>query len=424
VKGKSSLAIFVVLLLIAPLAAAKAKPKPVREEPDWENTVLELEMKMPFHMGDEIEEHWAAPRPLGVNHTRAFWLGGVNVKQAWMDMQVYEINRRYDALIINNVTIANLRGVTKEAWSDFNVSIPVDVLKEGKNNITFRSSRLFGKMDYDDYQIKDLKLYVEYARLPSNVVAIKSVSKSKVFVGERVEVNVTVTNIGTNAAFNVTAFDIRPSGVLLISGDIKGKLSPMAGGNVLRIQYVLMADKPGDYKSIPGRFEYFDDKWKKREGVIEATTFTAIPAKPEIHVTKNVTGTDVVGGQLRVKIVIENTGNTDVHNVRISDPVPGIYEITEGKNEAGLELLRKGDSFTHYYNITPEKEGLFSIAADVTYEDLVGESYSSSSNYIKYVPLKGLVPGAVPATTRNIVIGAIAFVIVLLLLLIIKLRFF
>jgi uncharacterized repeat protein (TIGR01451 family) len=245
----------------------------------------------------------------------------------------------------------------------------------------------------------------------TGVVVAKTVYPTRVNPGDRVNVTVTITNIGTETIYNVTAIDIRPRETYLVSGRINGYFDPLLKGDIYRYHYTILAPSPGEYHSWPGRMQYQDRNGTLRTAAIEATDFIVLKPEPDVHSAKSVSPELVfVGSQAAVRLEFVNNGTDAAYDIEVTDYVPSGFNVSSGEARFRIPALPAGQNTTREYNMTPMEKGMHSTKALFSYADGEGARQNRSTNVVRVESADKLhqeVSSSNPVLILALVVGAI-----------------
>ena len=123
---------------------------------------------------------------------------------------------------------------------------------------------------------------------------------------------------------------------------------------------------------------------RKYSGLVTEETFhfynhSRPPDKPYLLLKKSIEkGEGLIEG---VTVEVENIGSGNAKNVEIKDSLPSSFALVSGSVTQKYNSIRQGEHKTFKYTILPLEDGPFILdSATATYEDMKGNSYSSTSN--------------------------------------------
>ncbi len=212
----------------------------------------------------------------------------------------------------------------------------------------------------------------------------KTADPTVVNVGDTVNYTITVENTGDSDLSDVNVTDPLPGCTLTgPSGD--------DGDNILQ------PDESWTYTcSITAGEENTNEDIENTASVTaideaggtvsaESETITVDVIAPDIEITKTADPTVVnVGDTVNYTIVVENTGDSDLFNVNVTDPLPGCT-LTGPSGDDGDDILQPDESWTYTCSITAGEENTnedIENTASVTAIDEAGGTVSAESETV------------------------------------------
>ncbi len=217
----------------------------------------------------------------------------------------------------------------------------------------------------------------------TNSFAFKTLSdRKRFFPNEEFQMEFTINNSGELAAKNII---IHPEfgDFQVVSTDVRSlSLCP---GSTYDFKYVLLTPevrKTFNY-SLYLRAEYYDENIQiPRKGEyteISSTEVEIVPALLEITRSISNWSTASIGQELTVEVILLNTGESGVYNVKWSDTPPLDFLVTQGTTSWNGRIPQETQrSLT--YKVTSLDPIICRSIGTVTYDDRFGNEYIAVSN--------------------------------------------
>jgi uncharacterized repeat protein (TIGR01451 family) len=388
----------------------------------YEATVFESDW--PIHLGEQRMEHWDAPDPITLKLDGSFELNGP-YRRVWVDLMEYGIDFYYSAdITVNNLPSTHLC-MGGFSWTPCNITIDPKYLRLGLNSFSISTHQIpptyVWDDNYDDFMLKKIKINVEYVEEGPRVIATKTQSAYVCRVGEPVNVTITLSNVGSGLAFNVSAHDVKLTQTYLISGSPEGFFTPLRGGDVYRYRYTIIPSEPGEYKSFAGRFEYNSYDHTQYSSQIEPTRILVKPPPPQVYMLREVSSDSVtIKSPVQVRITLVNNATENAYNVSAGDFLPANLSVSEWLPNASFKVIRGGENVTFNYSVVSKTDGNFIIAGTVEYADSEGNLYRSQSNDFKMTSVK--VPSQLVAEYPLLVLALIIIAVIALSVVYLKMK--
>ena len=404
------------IILASAYVSALAGPN-MNIEPVWNNTKIVLEVKQAVHIGDDNITHWEDRITKGLGYQWSFHTEGP-VKRAWIDTKTWDVDLPYNPLKINNHTFATFKANHYERWYVDNFTIPRHMILKGWNNLSIHTGYSIWAASYDDLQINDLKLYVEYYQLEPRLVSIKTFTPKHPLVHEIVNVSVIITNLGVRPAFNISVKDLIPKGSEIAWGNPHRFFSPMKGGDKLRIEYGLKLSDFGELSSNNGTLEYYTGNWSRVYVDIEPLKTYVHQKNPQIIVTKSVGMEQFIGVPFEVEITLKNNDTDNANKILVANEIRKEYNISLEQINMTLDILKPNESVTFKYNVTALNKTFDLVAVEVYYENDEGLKFIATSNHVDYKPVET----PFSDIRQTYLVAGIAITIILLIIVYIKVK--
>ena len=153
------------------------------------------------------------------------------------------------------------------------------------------------------------------------------------YVGDTITYTITVTNAGTVPAHNIVVTDTLPSGVQFVSSTssvvginftragqvLTANVGTLEAGEYIELTVVTTAYAAGTHTNSAGVTGNFTPPPNVEVDVI---IITPIEPEPGIRIQKDGPGTAVAGTEITYTITVENTGNTVLRDVVVTDELP------------------------------------------------------------------------------------------------------
>ncbi|RLG70531.1 MAG: hypothetical protein DRO11_06130, partial [Methanobacteriota archaeon] len=233
---------------------------------------------------------------------------------------------------------------------------------------------------------RDIKIVEKKPR-----IALKySFSRTAVSKGDRIEVNITLENEGTEKAKEIEFKMDIPKGLLLIVGrkTWQGALKP---GEKHTMKISLKGVEPGshqlkmsvDYVDMRDKTHHIEKtarvrvgkgvviEFKKNDGKVGTTTETKEkpPTLEKLQLRK--------GEELKITVTAKNVGESTAKSLKIEDPIPEKTIVTQGQNVVVAEKLEPGKSFDVTYTLRAMEPGEYTLGpAKLTYVDHQGINHA------------------------------------------------
>ena len=128
------------------------------------------------------------------------------------------------------------------------------------------------------------------------------------------------------------------------------------------------------------------------------------PDKPYLLLKKSLEKGDGLKGVVTVEVEVENIGSGNAKNVEIKHSLPPSFALVSGSITQKYDNIRPSEHKTFKCTILPLEDGAFILdSATATYEDIGGNSYSSTSNPFMLNVEPPIPTSTQPATTAPVV---------------------
>ncbi|MCX6695454.1 MAG: hypothetical protein NTU61_04085 [Candidatus Altiarchaeota archaeon] len=369
-----------------------------------------------IHLGDNINMEW--PEPEGRKKFESTFNLRGNVDDATMFMDVYQVNNICNTLKINDVKVGSICHHSPDDWFTCSIPVPGGILKKGENTMTIETCTE-DKVNYDDFQVKNVYLLIKYVELNPKIIATKVLSNYNVGPGEQVNVTVILSNVGSKAAYNITAVDYIPPKAWIVNGSRIAEFELIKEADATRYRYTIACNKIGTVNSTELGVTAFQDRdGNNYTGVIEVTDYTVEYPLPKVFLAKKVSDADLlVRDKAEVTVTIRVDGKYDAFNVTIEDYLIGSFNVTNGSQIAYYGHLPKNSTASFTYTLQALSPVELSSKAVTTYSDSEGAYHSVDSNYVQIsVKESSNIKKIVDAETLLKMIAAVAVITIVLYL--------
>jgi uncharacterized repeat protein (TIGR01451 family) len=234
----------------------------------------------------------------------------------------------------------------------------------------------------------------------------KTASPSTIQAGETTTITIAIENKGDGTATDVSVSDAIPREFQLTSGSTTQDYDTIKTGEYRTFEYTLEATATGRFVLDPATAEYSDEQGKSYSDESDPVTInvestitptptptpepTPTPGTPQITISHTTLyEKPKVGEKTSITVSIENTGTGDAKNIKLREHIPSGLSINsvDGAESTGNIVTWSGDlelAQTHAvkHSLKVLTEGDKIIEATVTYEDIEGKEYTTSTTIV------------------------------------------
>ncbi len=333
----------------------------------------------------------------------------LNFESGYYIIELIGIHTQFPAFVKVNLT-ANGESKTFNLYENENSYLPkpYDKIDLRANNITETEATILvvfpAEWNFPEKYIIPTK--VELLNIPQ-IVIIKSVDKTKINIGDVVEIKILVEAKGNGTAYNLTLIEELPRGFSLAPGSRFPPViqSSLGAGERQEIYYALKAVESGIFNIEPTTVTYGSESNKSNPVTIEvAEVSEKSNLTTVISVDKDNVKTDDL---VRVTIKTTNVGNASAESILIDGNIPSGLVATEGDLRHAYQKVDPKESEEYIVVLKAIEPANYSISLKTFYSDDMAGMISTSKSITVTKKEKDYLYIFIPAAI--VVIGIVLF---------------